>query len=113
MSFFSNPKSYLLILISLSFLLPFNASAGVIRKPPNNLGLLLYYPMNEGGGTVAGDFSGNGRNGTLAGTALPTWINGKFGKALQFVGDESGNRIELSSALALGSTHTVSLWLYL
>src|SRR3989338_6697217 len=39
------------------------ASAGIIAKPPSNLGLVGYWSMNEGTGTVAGDGSGNGNRG--------------------------------------------------
>src|SRR3989344_280034 len=115
MSFFSNPKSYFLILISLSFLLPFTASAGVIRKPPNNLGLVLYYPMDEGSGTTISDHSGNGRTGKFDGSIIytPGWKNGKFGKALSFEGTGlSDGRISFT-ALNVTTTHTVSMWIYL
>jgi len=110
MSLFSNPKSYLLILISLSFLLPFSASAGVIRKPPNNLGLVLYYPMDEGSGTMVGDASGNGRTGTLSATNQPTWSNGKLGKSLYFNGLTTGNQVTFSG-INVTNTHTISMWI--
>jgi hypothetical protein len=55
-----------------------------LAKPPNNLGLVGYWSLNEGNGTVATDFSGNGNHGTLQNG--PTWVNGKFGTALDFDG---------------------------
>jgi len=36
------------------------ANAALISKPPTNLGLVGYWSMNEGTGTVAGDGSGIG-----------------------------------------------------
>ena len=36
-----------------------------LAKPPNNLGLVGYWSFNEGTGTKATDFSGNGNTGTL------------------------------------------------
>ena len=61
-----------------------DANAGIIGKPPTNLGLVGYWSMNEGTGTMAGDGSGNGNRGTL--TNGPTWVDGKRGKALNFDG---------------------------
>src|SRR3989344_3444844 len=63
---------------------PSEASAALIIKPPTNLGLVGYWPMNENTGTVASDFSGNGNRGIL--TSGPTWVDGKRGKALNFDG---------------------------
>lgn len=63
---------------------PAMAQASVLQKIPNNLGLVGYWPMNEGTSTIAGDFSGNGNNGTL--TNDPAWVDGKRGKALNFDG---------------------------
>ena len=52
--------SVLSAVISL-WLLSFNmANAALISKPPTNLGLVGYWSMNEGTGTVAGDGSGIG-----------------------------------------------------
>src|SRR3989338_11323922 len=47
------------------------ADAAVLSRPTNNLGLVGYWPMNEGTSTIAGDFSGKGNNGTLTGMASP------------------------------------------
>ena len=54
-----------------------------------------YWPLNEGSGQVARDWSGQGNHGTLGSTAGvdendPTWIRGIFGlgHALNFGGDD-------------------------
>jgi hypothetical protein len=59
-------------------------------------GLVLWLRMDEGSGTIAYDYSGYGNNGTLYnGTNIcsnpptsgcPTWVDGKFGRALSFDG---------------------------
>ncbi|MDY0356660.1 MAG: LamG-like jellyroll fold domain-containing protein [Sedimentisphaerales bacterium] len=49
--------------------------------------LILYWPFNEGRGTVAKDRSGNGNDGTLEGGVL--WGPGVIGAALQFNGSDS------------------------
>ena len=82
-----------------------------LQKPPNNLGLVGYWSFNEGTGTVATDFSGNGNTGTL--TAGPTWTDGKRGKALNFDGSGARVAVTQSSGLPLYSTNTaysVSAW---
>jgi predicted outer membrane repeat protein len=50
-------------------------------------GLMAYYPLDEGSGTVIVDASGNGRNGQVQ-DGPATWVNGQpgFGKALFFDG---------------------------
>jgi hypothetical protein len=70
------------------FALPFTASASTILKPVNNLGLIGYWPMNEGVGTSAGDASGFGNTGTFGNAAgtNPVWTTGKFGTGVQFNG---------------------------
>ena len=63
--------------------------AATVSKEASTNGLVAYWSFNEGSGTIAHDFSGNGNNGTLSGTTIPVWTNGKFGKALTFDGSTS------------------------
>jgi len=42
-------------------------------QPPTN-GLLAWWPLDEGAGTIANDFSGNGYNGTVSSGV--TWLTG-------------------------------------
>jgi len=57
-------------------------------------GLVLWLPMDEGSGTIAYDYSGNGNNGTLYnGSTIcggidncPLWVDGKIEKAISFDG---------------------------
>jgi len=46
-------------------------------------GLVGAWKFDEGSGTIAYDSSGNNNHGTIYGA---TWVDGKFGKALQFDG---------------------------
>ncbi|GAF80965.1 unnamed protein product, partial [marine sediment metagenome] len=46
-------------------------------------GLLAYWRFDEGSGFIAGDSSGNGKDGIIDGA---TWITGKIGDALSFDG---------------------------
>jgi hypothetical protein len=83
-------------------------SGAVLVKPPNNLGLIGYWPMNEGTGKQAGDFSGNGHPGALStnGGTLPAWVNGRRGAALGFNGTDSYVSVGNTGA----SLQTISFW---
>ena len=87
------------------------AHASVIGLPANNIGLVGYWSFNEGTSTIAHDYSGNGNNGTLSGSTLPTWTAGKFGDALSF--DGSTNYVQTGSTDILDSDYagTVSFWI--
>lgn len=88
---------------------PEPVSAPVLSRPPNNLGLVGYWSLNEGAGTSAGDFSGNAKNGTLStsGSGLPTWSNGIRGLALEFDGTDE----YVSVGSVSSGVQTVSFWL--
>jgi len=102
-------------LILYTFALVPHTSAAVLKKPPNNLGLVGYWSMNEGTSTVAGDFSGNGNSGTLTNMASPPtatsgWTSqGKRGNALNFDGVD--DKVSFSG-VALTNTNTVAMWIY-
>ena len=49
-------------------------------------GLVLYHPYDEGKGDTAEDLSGNDHEGVIDN---PEWVDGKFGKALEFGGEGS------------------------
>lgn len=61
-------------------------STEIVRNLPNNLGLVGYWPMNEGTSTFVGDFSGRGAHATFSGA--PLWSAGKRGGALDFDGTD-------------------------
>ena len=56
----------------------------------------LYLPLDEGRGTTVKDFSKSGKTGKLGnkGGKDPIWVDGKFGKALQFDGKSNFVEIE-------------------
>lgn len=76
----------------LFFLLtPHITHANGLLRVPSNLGLIGYWPLNEGTSTTAQDYSGNRRNGAMNNFANPStatsgWINGNLGKAIKFDG---------------------------
>jgi len=70
-------------------------------------GLVLYLPFDEGSGTVAKDLSGNKHDGAINGA---TWVDGKFGKALNF--DGKGNFVEVpyTDSFAITDGITLGAW---
>jgi len=72
--------------------------------PETVLGIWL---LDEGKGDTAEDASGNGHDGTIGGG--PTWIDGVYGKALDFSG--SSSYVDCGNAEALNvEVFSVSFW---
>ncbi len=73
------------------------------------LGLVGYWPMNEGGGSTVNDESGSGWNGQLSGGS---WTAGWDGQGLRFNG--SGDQVVVSHqpgmAFADSDSFTLSAW---
>ncbi len=83
------------------------AAAVALSRPPNNLGLVGYWPMDEGRGTTAGDFSGNRYDAPFEDESSPIWTNGKRGGALNFTSSYG-----LISSYTSGVNRiTVSAWI--
>ena len=59
-------------------------------------GLVLYHPYDEGDGDTAEDFSENEHEGVIDN---PKWVNGKFGKALEFDGTSTFVTVESTREL--------------
>jgi len=79
------------------------ASAAI--KPANFVGIWLF---DEGVGGFAGDSSGNEAEGKLTGTK---WVDGKFGKALQFDGAGFVN-VPSNEKIGLGDQFTMMAYFY-
>ncbi|MCL5279592.1 MAG: LamG domain-containing protein, partial [Planctomycetes bacterium] len=93
-------RSNLVVLCALLLGPAWAARAGM---DPN---LAIYWPFDEGQGTVANDGSGKGNNGTLVNS--PTWVTGKIGGALRFNGSNTyvrGSYVPLNDR-----SFTVALW---
>ena len=69
---------------------------------------VLYLPLDEGSGTTAYDRSGQGNNGTIYGA---TWVDGKYGKALNFDGDDY-TTVSNNANLQITGDLTVAIWFY-
>jgi len=78
-------------------------------------GLVGYWPFDEGSGTIAYDYSGNGNNGTLCngstcGVQGPTWTTGKVGGALSFDGVDDYVNVGNNAILQVSTDITVVAW---
>jgi hypothetical protein len=73
-------------------------------------GLVGYWKFNEGSGTTAADSSGYGNTGTLYNG--PTWVDGKFGKALSFDGIDDYVEVPYNTNLYPGAgSWTAEAWI--
>jgi len=70
--------------------------------------LVAYYTFDEGTGQIVKDQSGNKHDGKFVGT--PEWVEGKFGKALEF--DGKSNYVEVPDAvdIAIEANVTFTAW---
>lgn len=70
-------------------------------------GLVGYWDLDEGSGTVAADSSGKGNHGTLKNG--PTWTTGRIGGALDF--DGTNDYVNIGNILSSGASQlTVAAW---
>ncbi len=99
-----------LTIICISFIivsLMFAGQSYAEIDPETVLGIWLF---DEGKGDITADASGNGNDGTLGGG--PTWIDGVYGKALDFSG--SSSYVDCGNAEALNvEVFSVSFWCYI
>jgi len=65
-----------------------------------------HWLLNEGGGIVAYDVSGNRSHATLV--SAPPWVNGQFGPALSF--DGTADYATVSPTITLAGNVTYAMW---
>jgi parallel beta-helix repeat protein len=71
--------------------------------------LVAFWNFDEGLGTVANDLSGNNNRGTLING--PTWVEGRFSKALKFDGTNDYVKVNDNPSLEPSGSFTIELWL--
>ncbi len=72
-------------------------------------GLVVYFSFEEGSGKTVVDRSGNGNNGQLAGDT--DWTDGKFGKALNFGGENGIVHVKHSDTFEFTDGITICAWI--
>jgi hypothetical protein len=97
---------YLLIGVTVLFIVGLLTTSSYAKLDLKTcVGMWLF---DEGSGTVATDSSGNKNDGKLMGT--PKWVDGKFGKALEFDAVGASYVDILKSASLNSASFTISLW---
>lgn len=92
-------------LIGIGVILTSTSDANTVANE-SVLGIWLF---DEGNGNKINDSSGNGNDGTLNFAGQSKWVDGKFGKALEFDGDQAF--VEMNTPTNTGRQgHTISLW---
>ncbi len=72
--------------------------------------LEIYIPFDEGSGSIANDYSGNGINGTLS--AGVGWTTGRFGGAVNFP-DSNNKKVTYGTVPSItGTSITLLAWVY-
>lgn len=88
----------------------YQSRAAVTQKSASEDGLVGYWRFEENTGTAAGDMSGSGNTGTL--TNGPTWVDGRYGKGINF--DGTNDYVSVGSPASLDdiATLTTCAWIY-
>ena len=71
-------------------------------------GLVAYWAFDEGSGKTVADVTGNGHNGKFFDS--PKWVEGKFGMALEFDGENDRVTIADDDALDITKNLTLMTW---
>ena len=74
-------------------------------------GLVLYMPLDDGGGAVVADLGPNGLEGEIQGS--PTWVDGQQGGALQFATSSDLVNIPIAGVLEIADEITQAAWVKL
>lgn len=101
------------VLLGLCAVLAFPATseAAVIRRAPNNLGLVGYWSFDDARGSTATDFSGSSNDGTLTNMDPGSdWVSGKLGTALRFDGGDDHVDIGERDEKLSQNAWTVAAW---
>lgn len=75
-------------------------------------GPVAHWKFDEGTGTSANDSSGNSNTGTLSSLPSNPWVNGKYGKALEFEGTNDVVNAGSDSSLDNLPAMTISAWVF-
>ena len=96
-----------LTIICIGFIIVSLMLTGQSYAEVNSENILGIWLLDEGNGDITEDSSGNGNDGTLGGG--PTWIDGVYGKALDFSG--SSSYVDCGNAETLNvDVFSVSFW---
>ncbi|HGJ65600.1 TPA: LamG domain-containing protein [bacterium] len=96
---------HLLVILFAVFAIGIFSTQSYAKINPDTIVCLLNF--DEGKGDVAKDSSGNGKDGTLMNG--PKWVDGKFGKALEYDGKDDYVIVHIGTAL---QSLSLEAWVY-
>lgn len=110
MEYFANWEGNGIMKTALLFLTVFAAAFCVVlgQSWAVDEGLVGYWKFDEDGGEEMADSSGTGNDGVMVGNV--EWVEGKFGRALQFSESQSCVKVEHSESINLTEGVTIALW---
>ena len=97
-------SSFVCIILMVMILICANISDAKVRAES----IVALWAFDEGSGDTANDFSGNNNQGKLNGDT--SWVNGKFGKALQFDGDMDYVEVQHDETLNIIEELSIAVW---
>ncbi len=105
-------KKFALFYLMIIFLLSLHSLVFAVLRDNT---VVLYMPFDEGKGTEVKDLSQSGKIGVLGtkGKNLPKWVDGKFGKALEFDGETNYVEVQDTASFNFASdpgTMTLAAW---
>ena len=96
-----------------SALMDLNISGGQVQLPENTLlpgpGMVGLWNFDEEGGNTAHDSTGNGNDGTLHNMDDNDWVDGRFGKALEFDGVDDYVEITDNDGFSIDTTGKLTI----
>ena len=95
----------IVLLTTLIFMIQSNAKI----DPKSEAGVRLF---DEESGKGSKDSSDNGYDGMFMGKGNPTWVDGKFGKALDFNGSTDYVEVDSEPGLNITGNITVVAWIF-
>ncbi len=103
-------KTHKMLILMLIFLMLKYISGLLAATPGVDEHVKLYLKFDEGSGNEVKDLSGNNNNGIITGAK---WVEGKFGKALEFNGAGNGdakvNFVEIADSNSLDITDKITI----
>ncbi|MBM3240202.1 LamG domain-containing protein [Candidatus Poribacteria bacterium] len=94
----------LIFMLIISFMMLIGTMAQALQDEM----LVLYLPFDEGSGKNVKDLSQYGNDGDIVGDAK--WVDGKYGKALQFTKEGDHVEVKSSDSLKLNDQITLMAW---
>ena len=94
--------TFFVLLICFVFHVSFNQAQAAITKKD----IVAVWLFDDGSGNTLKDSSGNGNDGKLV--EGPTWVDGKFGKALKF-DSKKKHRVKVENSDSLNVTDQISI----